>query len=322
MTVLPDDGRGLYLDALDSARHDIRIEICVIEDPEILQHVQAAIARGVRVRAVVDRGKYEALAAEQANLAQYLTGPGGELHLSNPVFPRSFPKVILIDDRPYVYGSACLDTTTFVQYRDFATSGDDAGVSRSLHRLFDRDWASSAPPGAPTTTYAPTPPITAPGLIVAPVNAATQLTALFQSARHTLDVYSEELGNSALEGELAAAVARGVRVRLIAPTEVNGATPALDALQVSSLGTLASEGVDVHVSAGAQDRRTPYMHPRAALVDGRTVYLGSVSLAPDSATVNREVGLLSHSPKLARVIARQFAADFGTRTSPFPVRGG
>jgi cardiolipin synthase A/B len=322
VTVLPDDGRGLYFDALDSARHDIRIEICVLEDPEILQHVETAISRGVRVRAIVDRGKYEVLPAEQANLARSLTGAGGELHLSNPVFPRSFPKVVLVDDRPYVYGSACLDTTTFTQYRDFATSGEDARVSRSLHRLFDRDWASSAPPGSATPAFAPTPPINAPGLIVAPVNASAELTALYQSARRTLDVYSEELGNPALEGELVAAVARGVEVRLIAPSQVNGATAEMDALQVSSLGALASAGVDVHVSAGAQDANTPYMHARAAVVDGATVYLGSVSLALDSATVNREVGVVSRARRLARTVAAQFATDFATRTKPYTPKGG
>jgi len=322
VTVLPDDGRGLYFDALDSARHDIRIEICVLEDPEILQHVETAIRRGVRVRAIVDRGKYDALAAEQANLARYLTGAGGELHLSNPVFPRSFPKVILVDDRPYVYGSACLDTTTFTQYRDFATSGDDARVAVSLHRLFDQDWASSAPPGAATPAFAPTPPITAPGLIVAPVNASAELTTLYQSARRTVDVYSEELGNAALEGELAAAVGRGVKVRLIAPSQVNGATAEVDAMQASSLRALAAAGVDVRESGGVQDTSRPYMHARAAVVDGAIVYLGSISLAPDSATVNREVGLISRSPKLARAVAEQFAADFGSRTNPFTATGG
>lgn len=319
VSVLPDDGRALDFTALDAARRDIRIEICVLEDPEILQHLTAALQRGVHVRAIVDRGKYEALTAEQANLAQYLTGPGGELHLSNPSFPRSFPKVVLVDDRPYLYGSACLDSTTFAQYRDFATSGDDAAVSRLLHEVFDTDWASSAAPGAPAPAFAPTPRIDVPGVVLAPVNASDRLTRLYQAARRTLDVYSEEFGNPDLAAELAAAAARGVKVRVIAPLQVNGATPAADALQQSSLVALAKAGVDVHVSTGAQTASTPYMHARAAVVDGRTVYLGSVSLAPDSATVNREFGLVSRAPRLRRVITATFAKDF-TATQPLGAR--
>jgi hypothetical protein len=54
------------------------------------------LARGVAVRAIVDSRKYQGMAAEQ-HLATYLTFNGGVLHLSNPIFPRSFPKVILID---------------------------------------------------------------------------------------------------------------------------------------------------------------------------------------------------------------------------------
>jgi len=65
LTVLPDDGRDLYFSAIDAATDQIRIEICVLEDPQILQHLQAALSRGVRVRVIVDRGKYSALDAEQ-----------------------------------------------------------------------------------------------------------------------------------------------------------------------------------------------------------------------------------------------------------------
>jgi phosphatidylserine/phosphatidylglycerophosphate/cardiolipin synthase-like enzyme len=61
LTVLPDYGRELYFSAIDAATDRIRIEICVLEDPQILQHLQAALSRGVRVRVIVDRGKYSAL---------------------------------------------------------------------------------------------------------------------------------------------------------------------------------------------------------------------------------------------------------------------
>jgi phosphatidylserine/phosphatidylglycerophosphate/cardiolipin synthase-like enzyme len=117
LTALPDDGRGLYFQAIDAAKNEIRIEICVLEDPQILEHLQAALQRSVRIRAIVDREKYDALASEQPNLARYLTSAGGQLHLSNSAFPRSFPKIILVDSRLLIYGSACLDETTFLHYR-------------------------------------------------------------------------------------------------------------------------------------------------------------------------------------------------------------
>jgi phosphatidylserine/phosphatidylglycerophosphate/cardiolipin synthase-like enzyme len=191
LVVLPEDGREIYFEAFGAARREIRIEICVLEDPLVLESLKEAIDRGVRVRVIVDNGKYEALPSEQANLATYLTGAGARLHLSNPIFPRSFPKIILIDERYALIGSACLDTTTFTQYRDYAYVSDEPGIIKDLSRLFENDWLHSANPGEPFPTYNPTPVITQPNLIVSPVNAAYRLVSFIQQAHRTLDVTSE-----------------------------------------------------------------------------------------------------------------------------------
>ena len=63
------------------------------------------------------------------------------------MFPRSFPKIILVDGHLLVYGSGCLDQTTFAHYRDFAHVSTDQQAVRELHRLFENDWAHSAPVG-------------------------------------------------------------------------------------------------------------------------------------------------------------------------------
>jgi phosphatidylserine/phosphatidylglycerophosphate/cardiolipin synthase-like enzyme len=317
LTVLPDDGRDVYVQAIDAAGREIRIEICVLEDPQILERLQAALARGVRVRVIVDRGKYEALPSERANLAQYLTASGGELHLSNPVFPRSFPKIILIDAHLVIYGSACLDQTTFLQYRDFAHASTDRRLLGELHALFENDWAHSAPVGQEPPPFNPTPPIGRGHLIVSPVNGAERLVRLYQQARRTLDVYTELLGNPALESELVAAVARGVRVRLIAPVQVNGATPDVQDLQLASLTALAAAGVRVHVSGPDESAQQPYMHARAAIVDGETAYLGSISLSPGSIAFNREMGLILGERAVVARLRGQFESDYRSRTRPF-----
>jgi cardiolipin synthase A/B len=318
LTVLPDDGRDLYFSAIDAATDQIRIEICVLEDPQILQHLQAALSRGVRVRVIVDRGKYSALDAEQQNLALYLTSAGGQLHLSNPVFPRSFPKIILIDSKLFVYGSACLDETTFMQYRDFATTNADGQTLNELERLFNNDWTYSAEVGQPPPPFNPTSRIAGADLMISPINSADRLVRLYQKARRTLDVYTELLGNLTLESELFAAVKRGVRVRLIAPVQVNGGTPEIQQLQTDSLKVLAAAGVQVHVSCPQESAQLPYMHARAAVVDSRIAYLGSVSLSPDSITSNREMGLISQQPPLVHGLEAQFQSDYLSRTKSYP----
>lgn len=317
LTVLPEDGRTLYFQAIDVANNEIRIEICVLEDPQILQHLQAALSRGVRVRAIVDRGKYSALTSEQENLAQYLTSAGGKLHLSNPAFPRSFPKIILIDSRLLVYGSACLDETTFIQYRDFATTNTEPQTLSELQALFENDWRYSATVGKEPPPFNPTTPISGSDLIISPVNSSARLVRFYQQAKRTLDVYTELLGNLTLESELVAAVKRSVKVRLIAPLQVNGATPEIQQLQTDSLTALAAAGVEVRVSGPDESAQLPYMHARAAVVDGEIAYLGSISLSPNSITFNREMGLLSRQPFFVQALEAQFQSDYQLRTKKF-----
>ncbi|WP_045227265.1 phospholipase D-like domain-containing protein [Methyloterricola oryzae] len=317
LTVLPDDGRDLYFQAFDAAKREIRIEICVLEDPQILARLRSALARGVRVRVIADRGKYEALESERTNLEQQVTSLGGELHLSNPQFPRSFPKVILIDAKRVVYGSACLDETTFKQYRDFAHVSSQTKLIRNLERLFENDWLYSAEVGHEPPPFNPTPRISKRNLLVSPVNSAKQLVELYQKARKSLDVYTELLGNQVLESELAAAAQRGVAVRLIAPVKVNGATDEVQDLQTKSLSALAATGVAVHVSGPEESADLPYMHARAAVVDGREAYLGSISLSPSSLGSNREVGVILRQVTVVRQLKNQFESDYQTRTRKF-----
>jgi cardiolipin synthase A/B len=317
LRILPEAGRADFLRAFAEARFRIRIEICVLEDPQILAGLQQALGRGVRVQLIVDNGKYQALQSERTNLANYVVASGGELHLSNPIFPRSFPKVILIDDRKALVGSACLDTTTFQQYRDYFLITANLLLVRDLAKLFENDWTYSAAVGAQSPPFNPTPRLTRSNLAVGPVNAAAKLTALIQSARSRLDVTSELLGNAALESELIAAVRRGVSVRLISPLCVNGATPEVQTLQNAALRKLQDWGVQVHVTGPAQTFQTPYMHARTMLVDGTRLYIGSISFSPDSTTFNREVGLFLSELAPVRSYKARFDQDFAALSTRY-----
>lgn len=315
LSILPRDGRSIFLEAFEAAKKEIRIEICVLEDPRILEGLNSALKRGVEVRVIVDNSKYHSLPQERANLAAYLTSAGGKLHLSNPIFPHSFPKVILIDNCYALIGTACLDTITFEQYRDYVYATYDCRIINEMARLFKNDWHYSARPGGSFPTFNPTPPITVPNVIVGPVNAADQIVTFMQRACTTLDVTSELLGNPTLESELSAAVVRGVRVRLIAPKIVNNASLEEQALQEASLKSLKKAGVEVHVTTLHESKKFPYMHARTAIADGKWVYLGSVSLSPDSSTFNREVGLILAELGVVKKMREQFEIDFNKKST-------
>ena len=317
LVILPEDGRTVYFEAFAAARKEIRIEICVLEDPLILQSLQQALERGVRVRVIADYGKYESTPDEQENLATYLTGSGGQLHLSNPIFPRSFPKVILIDDCYVLISTACLDTITFAQYRDYTFVTDSPNDIKALSELFENDWYFSAEPAQSFPTFNPTPVITQRNLIISPVNASAHLVSFIQSAKCTLDVTTELLGNPTLESELAAAVARGVCVRLISPEIVNNADKQTQELQICSLRKLYAAGVEVHVTRQPETKQFPYMHARTIVADGKRAYLGSISLSPNSSTFNREVGRILNDRHVVDKLQKQFKIDYNTKSYDF-----
>lgn len=317
LAILPEDGRSIYFEAFASAQEEIKIEICVLEDPLILESLQKALQRGIRVRVIVDYNKYQTTLSEQINLAAYLTANGGELHLSNPIFPRSFPKVILVDKKNVLISSACLDSTTFEQYRDYTYVTDSVCVIDNLSRLFENDWLYSAPVGADFPVFNPTSVITKRHLIISPVNASSQLVSLIQKTKNTLDITSELLGNPTLESELSAAVRRGVRVRLIAPEFVNNATPEIQALQITSLSQLKANDIQVHVTTLPESFQFPYMHARSAVADGKRLYLGSISLSPDSSTYNREVGIILKKKSVVHKVKKQFKTDYHLKSRPF-----
>ncbi len=155
-------------------------------------------------------------------------------------------------------------------------------------------------------------------MILCPINGTEQLAGFYQRARQTLDVYTELLGNRPLESELVAAVDRGVEVRLISPLHVNGGSNEEQARQRAALTALSTYGVDVHVN-GLRNVPLPYFHARAAVADGSSAYLGSISLSPNSTTLNREMGLTVQDAAFAHKLQLQlqFQSDYASLTQKF-----
>ena len=186
-----------------------------------------------------------------------------------------------------------------------------------MSELFENDWLYSAEPGQLFPNFNPTPVIAPRDLIISPVNASEQLVSFIQKAEFSLDVTSELLGNPTLESELIAAVAKGVRVRLISPEIVNNADRQIQELQISSLRKLQAAGVQVHVTLLPETKEMPYMHARTIVADGKRAYLGSVSLSPNSSTFNREVGRILRKRQVVDKLHKQFNTDYHSKSYQF-----
>jgi phosphatidylserine/phosphatidylglycerophosphate/cardiolipin synthase-like enzyme len=94
----PQAGRAPIIQAINAARIEIRLGICNLSDPQIGDALAAAVARGVNVEVIADQADYSQKPDEQAKLTT-LIGECVSVHLSNSVFPQSFAKELVIDQR-------------------------------------------------------------------------------------------------------------------------------------------------------------------------------------------------------------------------------
>jgi cardiolipin synthase A/B len=309
----------VILQAIASARRDIRLVICDLSDPIIGQALIQAEQRGVDVRIIVDRNDY-ATNPDERELLATLSAQGIQVHTSNPLFHQSFEKAFVIDQRTVLIMTMCLTPETFTDTRDDGLVLARRDIINEVTRVFEVDWASSSIPSVTPNTAAPTPPLRVSDLLWSPINSRAKLAGLIQKAHHSIDATTELLDDPFLESDLIAAARRGVQVRLLVPLSQRD-TPNVNE---PSISWLLSQGIDVHVTNGpAPSPTNPYMHAKTMVVDGRLAYLGSVDLQASSTSDDRELGVLFHFPRIVAQLRAQFRHDWANSQSPpIPVVSG
>jgi hypothetical protein len=127
------------------------------------------------------------------------------------------------------------------------------------------------------------------------------LVSLIDSAKHSLLVENEEMDSATVESALRSAAMRGVVVKVVM-TESSSWTAALDAL--------ASSGVHVRVLRSSQ----VYIHAKAICADCvggvGTVFVGSENFSTYSLTRNRELGVITATPKVLRAVESAIDGDY------------
>jgi phosphatidylserine/phosphatidylglycerophosphate/cardiolipin synthase-like enzyme len=177
---------------------------------------------------------------------------------------------------------------SFTSNREFLIFDSVRWDVHDLSNLFRADWDRVQAP------------VSDPNLVVSPENSRPLLYDLVRAARHTIDVYAEEVADPGSEGELTRAARRGVTVRVVLAWR---ATP-------SGAHRLLRGRVAV------RELSSPYVHAKLVLVDGREAFIGSENLSAPSLDSNREVGVLIRGGQL-RQIETVFASDW-RRALPVP----
>ena len=281
----PGDGRRPILDEIEAATQSIDLEIYLVSDEEILASLEAAQARGIVVRVLLEEYPYGG-GGGQDEIFDRLAGAGIDVRWSNPVFRFSHIKMLVIDRELLIVMNQNLTASSFIGNRELGVITTTPDAVETALAIFEADWAQVAePPPGP--------------LVVSPTNARGSLQSLIDSAQTGIDVYAEVLRDPDLLHGLEAAAQRGVTVRVIISPSAS-----YDAERAS----LADAGVEVRLLSSL------YVHAKMIMVDGQRAFVGSQNISTTSLDQNRELGIIVSDPVSLARLSRVFDIDFTAAT--------
>jgi phosphatidylserine/phosphatidylglycerophosphate/cardiolipin synthase-like enzyme len=283
--IQPGDGRRPILDEIEAATTSIDLEIYIISDDEILEALEAAQARGVAVRVMLEEHPFGGGGGQQG-IFDRLVAAGIDVRWSSPVFRFSHIKMMVIDQELVIIMNQNLTASSFTGNRELGVVTTTPEAVQAASAIFAADWAQEAePPPGP--------------LVVSPTNARASLQSLIDSAQTSVDVYAEVLRDPDLLHALEAAAQRGVTVRVIISPSAS-----FDAERAS----LEDAGVQVRLL------RSLYVHAKMILVDGQRAFVGSQNISTTSLDQNRELGIIVSDPVSLARLSRVFDIDFTAAT--------
>ncbi len=278
LIVQPRDGLTAVTSAIRLAIKEIDIAIFRCDWTEFEKLLQAAVRRGVRVRALIahtNRGGERLL----RKLEQNLLGAGATVARTGDELVRYHAKFMVIDRKAlWVLGFnfTALDTT---KTRSFGiVIKRQAEVQQAL-KLFDADSARVPYDG------------TSKNLVVSPDNARTLLAQFIQKARRQLLIYDPKVADPAMVKLLKDRAANGVDVRVIGKV------------------AKAAQALPHEKYPGKR------LHVRVIIRDGRDAFIGSQSLRKVELDNRREVGVLVSHAAIARELVSTFEEDWALTDS-------
>lgn len=275
LIIQPDDGLTPLLQAVRHAKTKIDILIFRFDRPELEQALEAAVARGVVVRALIahtNRGGEKGL----RKLELKMLAAGVIVARTAGDLLRYHGKMLIVDDELYVLGFnyTKLDVD---KSRSFGIVARDPKLVKEATSLFEAD--STRQPY--TCNYE--------RLVVSPESSRKLLKEFIEGAKKQLLIYDAKISDRAMLKALQARVKDGVEIRV--------------------LGKVAKSAV------GGRDidaRRMPglRLHVRAMVRDGSSAFVGSQSLRKLELDGRREVGIIVGETAVARRMQEVFEADW------------
>ena len=272
LIIQPDDGLAPLLKAVRKARKAVDIVIFRFDRPELEKALEAAVTRGVVVRALIahtNRGGEKSL----RKLELKFLAAGITVARTADDLPRYHGKLLIADETLYILGFN-YTKLDIEKSRSFGVITTDKKLVKEAASLFEADRLRQ--PYMPGDDR----------LVVSPESSREVLTTFIKRARKQLLVYDEKVTDNLVLRVLQQRAKAGVEIRVVGKVDKT------------------IEGIVV--------RKMPdlRLHVRAMIRDGSSAFIGSQSLRKLELDGRREVGVLINDSRVVKQLLEVFEDDW------------
>ncbi|GEM_PF-1316825 len=283
--VEPGAGDSPVLSLIRGAHRLIRLEIYELDDSRVIAALGAAHRRHVDVRVLLEERPFGG-GSYARDAYRALKSEGVSVRWANErAFTFTHEKAMVVDNRIAAIFTLNFTYSGFFANREVGIVDHDPNYAKLIGSVFASDWRRKS-----------TGRLRLGRLVVSPLNSRRAITALIDSAHHTLFLYEEEMADGSIEAHLIHAARRHVKVRLI--TSDNSA----------GVARLQGHGVKVAI------QRSPYVHAKVIMVDGTRMFVGSENISSTSLDRNREMGIILARERLVGTAEAIFSRDWKNDT--------
>jgi phosphatidylserine/phosphatidylglycerophosphate/cardiolipin synthase-like enzyme len=272
LIIQPDAGVAPVVTAIKQAKKSVDVTIFRLDRNEVTSALEAAVGRGVNVRALIAHthsGSDRAL----RKLELRLLAAGVTVSRTADDFVRYHGKMMIIDERVlHVYGFN-FTRLDIAKSRSLGVITKNPRLVQEALKLFRADDTRQ--------TYVPG----SDRFLVSPENARERLAKFISGATKQLFIYDPQVSDDAMLRLIKQRINAGVDVRIIGKVE-------------------AKWKIDGEKFPGRR------LHIRAIMRDGRRAFLGSQSLRRLELEKRREIGVIVNDKRVVKQMIAVFEQDW------------
>lgn len=280
----PEAGREPLLEAINSARREILVEVYLLSDKQIIDALDDAQDRGVAVNVLLEKNPFGG--GNLNNLAEKkLREDGVAVKWAHPKYSLTHEKAFVVDGiRAYILNQN-LTNAASTKNREYNVIDVNPQDVKEIRNIFLADWERKD--FTPQETH----------LVISPVNSRAALSTLIKSATKSIEIEMEYIEDEQIVGLLSER-SRDIDVSIIVPTLSQ--FPA----NKDAVAKLKKQGAYVKTLS------SPYLHAKMILVDNKKAYVGSINLSTQSMDENRELGIMITERESIETLNTTFEEDW------------